>query len=88
MVGLVIGTVRMAIDFSYKAPLCMEKDTRPFWIGQVRCCSRFRDPILKAFFSQIHYMYFAAFLFWTTGIVAAVISLLTPPDEPFRVGIN
>ena len=34
---------------------------------------------------QIHYMYFAAFLFWMTGIVCAVITLLTPPDPEYMV---
>jgi hypothetical protein len=30
-------------------------------------------------------MYFAAFLFWITGIFSAVVSLLTPPGEDFRI---
>ena len=30
-------------------------------------------------------MYFAAFLFWVTGIVALIISLMTPPDEQYKV---
>jgi len=35
--------------------------------------------------SQVHYMYFAAFLFWITGVVALIVSLATPPDEKFQV---
>ena len=30
-------------------------------------------------------MYFAAFLFWITGIVALIITLVTTPDEKYRV---
>ena len=36
-------------------------------------------------FTQVHYMYFAAFLFWVTGIVALIISLMTSPDEQYKV---
>lgn len=35
-----------------------------------------------AFIVKVHYMYFAAALFWISGLVAVVVSLLTaPPDE-------
>lgn len=35
-----------------------------------------------AFIVKVHYMYFAAGLFWISGLVAVVVSLLTdPPDE-------
>ena len=36
MVGLVIGIVRMVMDFAYPAPLCMEEDLRPSIVSQVR----------------------------------------------------
>ena len=55
------------LDFSYPAPLCMEKDTRPAIVG------------------EFHYMYFAALLFWLTGITSIIISLITPPDDQYRV---
>ena len=67
MFGLVIGVIRMILEFSYASPKCMEVDTRPAIVGQV------------------HYMYFAAFLFWITGIDAFVVSLSTAPDEKYRV---
>ena len=35
--------------------------------------------------SHFHYMYFAAALFWTTGIVTFVVSLATKPGEDYRV---
>ena len=35
MIGLVVGLARMVIEFTHRAPLCMEEDHRPFWIGQV-----------------------------------------------------
>lgn len=35
-----------------------------------------------AFIVNVHYMYFAAGLFWTSGLVAVVVSICTsPPDE-------
>ncbi|CAH1791826.1 unnamed protein product [Owenia fusiformis] len=68
MIGLVVGMVRMVLDFIYKAPSCGEIDTRPGMIAKV------------------HYMYFAMLLFWITGIVMIVISLLTKaPDEKLLV---
>ena len=70
MTGLVIGVIRMILDFAYQAPLCMEKDNRPAIVG------------------QFHYMYFAALLFWITGIAAVIISLVTPPDDKYRVRIH
>ena len=35
MIGLIIGVLRMVLDFSYKEPLCMESDTRPFIVANV-----------------------------------------------------
>jgi len=35
MVGLVIGVIRMAMDFAYPAPLCMEEDLRPAIVSKV-----------------------------------------------------
>ena len=35
MVGLVIGIIRMIMDFAYSAPLCMEEDLRPAIVSQV-----------------------------------------------------
>ena len=32
----------------------------------------------------MHYMYFAMLLFWLTGLVAAAVSLATPPPEDWR----
>lgn len=35
--------------------------------------------------SKVHYMYFAAFSFWITGLAAWVVTMCNPPDEDFRV---
>ena len=35
MAGLVIGVIRMILDFSYPAPLCMQEDTRPSIVANV-----------------------------------------------------
>ena len=36
IIGLLIGVVRMVLDFSYRAPLCMEIDERPAFITKVK----------------------------------------------------
>ena len=86
MAGLVVGVIRMVMDFSYKAPLCMEIDQRPAFVAKVIVYKKplcFLQKPISPF--QFHYMYFAAFLFWTTGIVAFIVSLCTKPDEKYRV---
>ena len=35
MIGLIIGVIRMVMDFSYPEPLCMEHDTRPSIVANV-----------------------------------------------------
>lgn len=35
MIGFVIGTIRMVMDFSYQAPRCGEVDLRPSVIADV-----------------------------------------------------
>lgn len=67
MTGLLMGVIRMILDFSFPAPHCVEEDTRP-WIV-----------------AKVHYMYFAAFSFWMTGLAALVISLIFPADPSFRL---
>jgi len=67
MYGLCVGLARMALDFSYKAPLCMETDDRPWVVASV------------------HYMYFAAGLFITTGLVTIVVSLCTDPPREYNI---
>merc|ERR1719154_448503 len=57
----------MILDFTYKAPLCMEVDDRPFIIASV------------------HYMYFAAGLFLSTGLVTILVSLLTSPPRDYML---
>lgn len=67
MYGLVVGLVRMGLDFYYRAPLCMEPESRP-WIV-----------------ASVHYMYFAAGLFLTTGLVTLIVSLCTDPPRDYMV---
>ncbi|KAK3590544.1 hypothetical protein CHS0354_015522 [Potamilus streckersoni] len=64
--GMVMGMVRFIWEYSYQVPSCMENKPDP------------RPAIIK----NIHYLYYAVFLFFFTGLVAVVISLLTKPIEP------
>ena len=35
VIGFIVGIIRVIIDFSYKAPLCGEPDSRPSILGNV-----------------------------------------------------
>ena len=63
MLGLVIGIIRMILDFVFEKPPCGTDDDRPAWIVAI----------------LIQYMYFALFLFWWTVMWIVIISLLTDP---------
>ena len=69
MSGLLVGGIRMILDFSFRPPACNEEE--------------YRSPILT-----LNFMYFATILFWVTCITAIIISLLTKPDESFKVKIQ
>ena len=72
MSALVIGLVRMILDFVYPAPACGVEDTRP--------------EAVKAIL--FHYMYFALFLFLWTMLVVIAVSLLTSPIPEEYVSSN
>jgi hypothetical protein len=38
MIGMVIGLIRMILDFVYYEPPCGEPDTRPGIVKNVTCC--------------------------------------------------
>lgn len=38
-----------------------------------------------AFIKDVHYMYVATALFWATGLITVVVSLLTPPPSPEQI---
>ena len=63
MAGLIVGTLRFILEFSFPAPLCFEgkPDDRP--------------SIIKDF----HFLYFALFLFVFTCLVCAAVSIVTQP---------
>ena len=72
MAGLVIGGTRFILEFSFPPPLCSDGVPDD------------RPAIIKNF----HYLYFAIFLFLVTGLVAIVISLLTPPIDDIHVSMR
>ena len=65
-----------------------------FGLGRMLLDFSFPSPLCMdvderpAVVSQFHYMYFAAALFWATGIVSFVVSLATKPGEDYRVGLR
>ena len=67
MAGLLMGSVRMILEFIYSEPACGEPDMRPVLL------------------SKVHYMYFAAILFFLTIVVMVVVSLLTAPPAEHMV---
>lgn len=55
-------------------------------LGFIYCEPRCDEPDERpAFITHVHYMYIAAGLFWISGLVAVVISLLTPPPTKDKV---
>ena len=71
MIGLVLGGSRFTLDMIYESTPCGFEDERPMWVKYV----------------QIHYMYFALFMFLFTAFCATVISLCTDPIPPECVSI-
>jgi len=62
-------------------------------VGMARmiCQFSYREPLCMEdaqpipIFLAIHYMYFAAVLFFSTGLVTIIVSLFTPPTEAYRL---
>lgn len=69
MLSLIVGIVRMALDFTYTAPICGsgESDSRP------------------AIVREIDFLHFAAILAVFSAIAMAVISALTKPRPDRKV---
>ena len=69
MISLVVGIIRMIMDFSMPAPFCgsHEEDTRP--------------AVLK----DVHFLHFAIILSGVSIISTVVISLFTEPRPPEKV---
>ncbi|XP_063843627.1 sodium/mannose cotransporter SLC5A10-like isoform X1 [Scylla paramamosain] len=53
-----------------------------FYYGEPACYAEDHRPV---FLQKFHYMYFATFLFWVTVTVVVVVTLMTPPDEDWRL---
>ena len=72
MLGLVVGLIRFAMEFSYSAPICGSglDDSRPTII------------------SKVNYLYFGVILYAITTIVTVVISLLTQPIDQKHVSLT
>ena len=96
MYGLCVGLARMAMDFSYKVTVvvkfaklkyAVDNDTHCIptikYSTQAPLCMETDDrPWLVA---SVHYMYFAAGLFITTGVVTVVVSLCTDPPRDYNI---
>jgi len=68
MVGLVVGLTRFVLEFSIAPPPCGSTDPQPpeWWQRMV---------------GDIHYLHFGLLLWAISGIVAIVVSLMTPPPD-------
>ncbi|KAB7498383.1 Sodium/glucose cotransporter 4 [Armadillidium nasatum] len=73
MVGLVLGLIRFALEFSMTPPSCGsdEPDPRPWFI--------------LVTVGNVHYLHFSCILFLITGCVTISISLLTEPIPEDRL---
>ena len=70
MVGLVVGLVRLCMEFSFNKPACgdFEAKTPPDWWFTL--------------VDNIHYLHFGLLLCFISGIVTIAVSLMTPPPPP------
>ncbi|XP_067661194.1 sodium/glucose cotransporter 4-like [Haliotis asinina] len=68
--GLVVGIIRMVVDFTYPAPYCGsgEEDTRP--------------GVLK----HVHFLYFAMISAVVTSVVIVLVSMCTEPRSEAQIG--
>nr|KAG5708557.1 hypothetical protein BaRGS_032978 [Batillaria attramentaria] len=69
MISLVVGVIRMIMDFSLPAPFCGSHDEDP------------RPDVLK----KVHFLHFAIILSAVSVISTVVISLLTTPRPPEKL---
>ena len=70
MVGLVIGLVRFVLEFSSSQPACGDFDAAQpaqWW---------------QLIVGEVHYLHFGLILWFISGLVAVVVSLLTPAPPP------
>ncbi|XP_067661508.1 sodium/glucose cotransporter 4-like [Haliotis asinina] len=70
MAGLVVGIIRLVVDFTHPAPYCGsgQEDTRP--------------GVLK----HVHFLYFAMISACVTSVVIVVVSLWTKPRSEAQLG--
>ncbi|KAK7496560.1 hypothetical protein BaRGS_00012212 [Batillaria attramentaria] len=69
MISLVVGLIRMIMDFALPAPFCGSKEEDP------------RPDVLK----DVHFLHFAIILSGVSVISTVVISLLTKPRPPEKL---
>ena len=70
MVGLVIGLIRFVLEFSSSQPACGDFDAAQpaqWW---------------QLIVGEVHYLHFGLILWFISGLVAVVVSLLTPAPPP------
>eukprot|EP00095_Tigriopus_kingsejongensis_P001027 snap_masked-scaffold587_size153100-processed-gene-0.18 protein:Tk01027 transcript:snap_masked-scaffold587_size153100-processed-gene-0.18-mRNA-1 annotation:"hypothetical protein DAPPUDRAFT_215063" len=66
MVGLIVGLIRFGLEFGYAIPPCGSGEEQPpqWWFSLI---------------FDVHYLHFGIILWFITGVVAIVVSLLTAP---------
>ena len=65
VIGMTIGLIRFAIQYSYTVPECGSGEPDP----------------TPAIVKDVHYLYFSSLLFVITLIVGAVVTFLTKPTD-------
>ena len=66
VIGMAIGLIRFAIQYSYSVPDCGSGESDP----------------TPAIVRDVHYLYFSAILFCITILIGVVVTLLTKPMDP------
>ena len=78
VLGLMIGCVRMMLEFTLPATGCGSADSQPFLLSRFvfMCMFTCNHTIYR-----IHYLHFALILAPIVAFITIVISLLTPPIQ-------
>ena len=86
MFGLAVGMARMILDFSYQVSLGQPNFhlhlCHFLHLQAPLCMEEDERPWIVA---HVHYMYFAAGLFFSTGMVTVLVSLCTEPPREYLV---
>eukprot|EP00096_Caligus_rogercresseyi_P015088 TRINITY_DN7542_c0_g1_i1.p1 TRINITY_DN7542_c0_g1~~TRINITY_DN7542_c0_g1_i1.p1 ORF type:complete len:648 (-),score=58.65 TRINITY_DN7542_c0_g1_i1:160-2103(-) len=71
IVGFVVGMLRLILEIIYTPPECGQKDTR--------------SDFIIHFVDKFHFLHYGTFLFFLTGLIIIVVSLMSEPIPDWKL---